>query len=157
MLYESMLLFGVLFIAGMLFSTIFQQRHALNLRHALGMWLFLVLAVYFLWFWCHGGQTLAMKTWRIRLVDETGGRVNLFRATTRYLLSWGWFLPGLVLAWALDAKGWMLVGIPTFNLLLWALSVFANPQRQFLHDIVAGTRLIDVSPQSAKVAPPAKV
>jgi len=72
MLYEAMLLFGVLFIAGWLFSTLLQQRHALYLRGALQDWLFLVLGLYFVWFWTHRGQTLAMKTWRIKVVDKQG-------------------------------------------------------------------------------------
>ncbi len=144
MLYEAMLLFGVLFIAGWLFSTMLQQRHALYLRSALQPWLFLVLGVYFTWFWTHGGQTLAMKTWRIRLVTNEGKPVKFWRAITRYLLAWGWFLPGLAVAWALDAKGWMLLAIPVANMVLWASAIFADPQRQFLHDRLAGTRLVKV-------------
>ena len=98
MVYEAMLLFGVIFTAGWLFSTLLQQRHALYLRGALQDWLFLVLGIYFTWFWTHGGQTLAMKTWRIRLVAADGRPVNIWRAMARYLLAWLWFLPGLALA-----------------------------------------------------------
>jgi uncharacterized RDD family membrane protein YckC len=98
MLYESMLLFGVLFMSGWLFSTLLQQRHALYLRHALEGWLFLVLAMYFIWFWTHGGQTLAMKTWRFRVVDRDGQPVRLWRAALRFVLAWLWILPGLALA-----------------------------------------------------------
>ncbi|MGZ3237424.1 MAG: RDD family protein, partial [Burkholderiaceae bacterium] len=77
MLYEAMLLFGVLFISAWLFSTLLQQRNALYLRHALQYWLFLVVGVYFVWFWTHSGQTLAMKTWRIRLVTKNGEPVKI--------------------------------------------------------------------------------
>ncbi len=144
MVYEAMLLFGVLFIAGWLFSTMLQQRHALYLRSALQPWLFLVLGVYFTWFWTHGGQTLAMKTWRMRLVTNEGKPVQLWRAIARYLLAWGWFLPGLALAWILDAKGWMLLAIPVANMVIWACAIYADPERQFLHDRLAGTRLVKV-------------
>ncbi|MDB5773822.1 MAG: putative transrane protein [Burkholderia sp.] len=156
MLYESMLLFGVLFISGWLFSTLLQQRHALYLRSALQDWLFLVLAVYFVWFWTHRGQTLAMKTWRIRVVTRDGNEVNLKRAIGRYLLAWGWVLPGLAAAWAMGAKNWMLVLIPAANMLLWALTVYLDPQRQFLHDRIAGTKVVNVTEEPAKAAPPAK-
>jgi uncharacterized RDD family membrane protein YckC len=156
MLYESMLLFGVLFISGWLFSTLLQQRHALYLRSALQDWLFLVLAVYFVWFWTHRGQTLAMKTWRIRVVTRDGNEVNLKRAIGRYLLAWGWVLPGLAAAWAMGAKNWMLVLIPAANMLLWALTVYLDPQRQFLHDRIAGTKVVTVTEEPAKAAPPAK-
>jgi uncharacterized RDD family membrane protein YckC len=149
MVYEAMLLFGVVFIAGWLFSTLLQQRHALYLRSGLQYWLFLVLGIYFVWFWTHGGQTLAMKTWRIRLVSAQGLRVGTWRAMTRYLLSWMWFLPGLVLAWGVHARGWWLAIIPMLNVVLWGATAMLDPERQFLHDRLAKTRLIQ-APSSAK-------
>lgn len=148
MVYESILLFGVLFIAVWLFSTLLQQRHALYLRHALESWLFIILSGYFVWLWTHGGQTLAMKTWRIRLLDKYGAPVNAWRALARFFLSWLWFLPGLALAWAWQAKDWMLVAIPTLNMMVWAALSYLDPQRQFLHDRLSGTRIVDLhSPQ----------
>jgi len=150
MVYESMLLFGVVFIAGLLFSTLLEQRHALYLRHALESWLFLILGAYFVWFWYRGGQTLAMKTWRIRLVSKDGGTVHPLRALARFLLSWLWFMPGLALASLLGAKGWMLVWIPAANAAIWAATIYLDPQRQFLHDRLAGTRLIDLTPTIKK-------
>ena len=71
-------------------------------------------AAYFLWCWLRGGQTLAMKAWRIRLVGVTPRKALL-----RFLL-------GLVL-------------VPTGIAVLWAL---LDRERQFLHDRLAGTRLV---------------
>lgn len=142
MVYESMLLFGVLFIATWLFSTLLQQRHALYLRDNLQFWLFVVLGIYFCWFWRHGGQTLAMKTWRIRLLTREGETLPWTRTLARYVLAWMWFVPGLVAAHALNARGWMLVMFPVLNLFLWALAVFLNRDRQFPHDWLAGTRIV---------------
>jgi uncharacterized RDD family membrane protein YckC len=142
MVYESMLLFGVVFVTGFLFSYLAGQRHALYLRHFLQGWLLFVLCAYFIWFWTHGGQTLAMKTWRMRLVAADGGPVTAGRALYRFLLSWLWILPGLALAWLLGAKTWMLIWIPALNMLLWAMGARLDPQRQFLHDRIAGTRLV---------------
>ena len=68
-LYEGMLLFGVVFLAGYLFGTLSQTRNALDNRHALQAFLFVVFGIYFTWFWSRG-QSLAMKTWDIRLVDH---------------------------------------------------------------------------------------
>lgn len=144
MLYESMLLFGVVFISGWLFSTLLQQRHALYLRHFLQDWLFVVIGIYFVWFWTHRGQTLAMKTWGIRLITRENREVNVLRATGRYLLAWLWILPGLLLAWLIGAKGWALVLIPATNILLWSLTAYLDPQRQFLHDRIAGTRVVSI-------------
>ncbi len=149
MLYESLLLFGVLIIVGLAFALIMQQRHALYLRQALQYCLVLALGLYFVWFWIHGGQTLPMKTWRIRLVTTTGRSVTPLRAISRYMLAWLWCLPGLALAWMMGAHGWMLVLIPSINMLAWALAIYLDPQRQFLHDRLAGTRLIMAHPEAS--------
>jgi uncharacterized RDD family membrane protein YckC len=145
MLYEAMLLFGVLFISAWIFSTLLQQRSAIYLRHGLELWLFVVLTCYFVWFWCHGGQTLAMKTWRVRLVTRDGGSIRPWRAVARFLLAWLWFIPGLALAWLVHAQAWLLVIIPTLNFLLWISMIYLDPQRQFLHDRLAGTRIISLN------------
>lgn len=145
MLYEAMLLFGVLFISAWIFSTLLQQRSAIYLRHGLELWLFVVLTGYFVWFWCHGGQTLAMKTWRVRLVTRDGGPIRPWRAVARFLLAWFWFTPGLVIAWLVHAQAWLLVVIPALNFLLWMSMIYFDPQRQFLHDRLAGTRIISLN------------
>ncbi len=142
MVYEAMLLFGVLFIATWLFSTLLQQRHALYLRDALQDWLFVVLGVYFCWFWTHSGQTLAMKTWRIRVIGRDGQPVGWRRALVRYLMAWGWFLPGLGLARVIGAQGWMLLLLPALNFAVWAAAALLDRDRQFLHDRLAGTRVV---------------
>ena len=146
--YEGVLLFGVVMIAGWLFSTLSQQRHALQGRGLLQGFLFVVFAVYFTWFWSHGGQTLAMKTWRVRLVTASGGPLTQARALLRYLLSWVWWLPGLLVAWW---AGWhsagALFGALAAGVLVYALLALAHPQRQFWHDAVCGTRLVNVAPR----------
>ena len=93
-LYEGMLLFGVVFIASYLFSSLSQTRHALDNRLMQQAFLFVVLGIYFAWFWSKG-QTLAMKTWHIRVVDLAGRPLTQRRALLRYVLSWLWFLPPL--------------------------------------------------------------
>ena len=150
MVYESMLIFAVLFIFGGMFSILMEQKHALYLRGLMQDWLLFLLGLYFVWFWTHGGQTLAMQTWRIRLVSADGSPVGFRRALGRFFLSWLWIMPGLAIAWAVGAKTWMLVLIPAANVVLWALTVFLDPQRQFLHDRIAGTRLVTSEPQGKK-------
>ncbi len=144
MIYEGVLLFGVVAIAGLLFAPIFQQRHALYLRHALQYWLFLVIGAYFIWFWIHSGQTLPMKTWRMRLVMLDGSQLSFKHALARYFLAWLWFVPGLALAWVLDAKAWTAIAIVMANILAWALTARLHPSRQFLHDRIAGTKIIQL-------------
>lgn len=142
--YEGLLLFGVLFISGYLFSTLSQTRHALDHRHGLQVFLFLVVGLYFTWFG-QKGQTLAMKTWHIRLVDSNGQPVSRNRALIRYLLSWIWFIPPLA-----ALSPFTLTGAETLVLCLgwvwvWALLSRFNAEKQFWHDVWAGTRLISDS------------
>ena len=114
-LYEALLLFAVAFFAGFAF-------HFASGASPLEGWLlrahqaFLaaVFAAYFLWCWLRGGQTLAMKAWRIRLIEVTPRKALL-----RFLLA--------------------LVLVPTGVGLAWAL---VDRDRQFLHDRMAGTRLV---------------
>mgnify|MGYP002039414008 CR=1 FL=1 len=85
-LYEGMLLFAVVFVSGWLFSTLGQMRDAMDeRRHLFQAFLFVVFGVYFVWFWAKG-QTLAMKTWNIRIVDVNGHPVSQRRALARLSL-----------------------------------------------------------------------
>ena len=134
-------------IAAYLFSSLAQQRHALVNRSPLQIYLCAVLGVYFVWFWTHGGQTLAMKTWRIRLVTVDGGELSQARALARYVLSWLWFLPALLVAWGVGASQiWLMFCSLAAGVLLYGAASFARADRQFLHDALCGTRLVSHSP-----------
>lgn len=141
-LYEGMLLFGVVFIAGYLFGTLSQTRHALDNRHALQAFLFVIFGIYFTWFWAKG-QTLAMKTWGIRVVDAAGRPLSQPRALARYLLSWMWLLPPLATSVLLDARPGPATVLTIGWILVWAILSRFHPLGQFWHDALAGTRLID--------------
>ena len=152
-LYEGILMFGVVFIAGYLFSTLSQTRHALDNRHGLQAFVFLVFGVYFVWFWARG-QTLAMKTWNIRIVDVNGARLTQRRALLRYALSWIWFLPPLGVSWLQGLSG-PEGAVLTFGwVAIWAILARFQPERQFWHDVLAGTRLISWSAPAKPKAPP---
>jgi uncharacterized RDD family membrane protein YckC len=140
-LYEGMLIFGVMFIADYLFSTLTQTRHAMDNRHAQQFFLFVVFGIYFVWFWSRG-QTLAMKTWHIRVTDLKGGALSQQRALWRYTLSWLWFLPPLAASWIFNIEVRNSLFLAAGWILFWALLSRLHPRRQFLHDALAGTRLI---------------
>ncbi len=121
MFYEILLLFGVL--AALLVVPhvlIGALLHRLATPLVLQAHFFLILLLYFVWYWSNGGQTLAMKTWRIRLIGADGRPVRPGQALLRFLLAW----PSL---------GLLGMGI------LWM--VF-DQDRQFLHDRLAGTQLV---------------
>jgi len=149
-LYEGMLLFGVVFIAGYLFSTLSQTRNALDNRHVLQAFMFVVLGIYFVWFWSKG-QTLAMKTWHIRVVDRQGRPLTQPRALLRYLLSWMWFLPPLVVLAPLGLPVLEAMVLLAGWILVWALLSRFHPRRQFWHDAWAGTQLIHQPPAPKRV------
>lgn len=122
MLYEALLLLGVLSITFLLphiLLGVFAGR-------AVAPWLlqahfFLTLLAYFLWFWLHGGQTLAMKTWRLRLETRDGRPLTPSRALLRYLLAWPSVLSVAGIAWAI-----------------------VDRDQQFLHDRLAATRIVRI-------------
>jgi uncharacterized RDD family membrane protein YckC len=121
MCYEILLMSGVVAVL-MIAPHVLIGAFAHRLATPAILWahLFLVLLVYFIWFWSNGGQTLAMKTWRIRLLTRDGLPVRPAQALLRFLLCW----PSLVLGG---------VGI------VWAL---IDRDGQFLHDRIAGTQLV---------------
>ena len=145
-LYEGMLLFAVVFVAGWLFSTLGQMRDAMDSRrHLLQAFVFVVFGVYFTWFWAKG-QTLAMKTWGLRIVDAAGRPLSQWRALRRYLLCWIWFLPPLAAVAPFALPGGEVALLVFGWVAVWALLSRFQPQRQFWHDVWAGTRLIAAEP-----------
>lgn len=121
MLYEAFLLFGVLSFAFVLPHLLLGMARQ-SAVHGAWLWLhvFLVLLAYFGWLWKRSGQTLAMQTWKIRLISAGGSGLAWRQVLLRYALAW----PSLL------ACG---IGV------LWAL---VDRDRQFLHDRLAGTRLV---------------
>ena len=142
--YEGVLLFGVLMLAGFVYSSLTQQRHALQGKTGLQVFLFGVLGLYFSWFWSHGGQTVAMKAWHIRLVGADLAPLPPGRALLRYLLAWLWFVPALATAhFAGLLGGAAMAAILLVGVLAYAALAWLRPDRQFWHDAVCGTRLVD--------------
>ena len=118
--YDALLLIGVVVFAvilpHMLIGMVF---HYSAPGTVVFVHLILIFAAYFLWYWSHGGQTLAMQTWKIRLISVTGRPPTLGQLVIRFVLAWpslGFYGAGLI----------------------WA---FFDRDRQFLHDRLSGTRI----------------
>lgn len=142
-LYEGTLLFGVVMFAGYAYSSLTQQRHALVGTLGLQFFLFVVLGIYFVWFWSHGRQTVAMKTWHIRVVDSDGHALSEARALARYVSSWLWFLPPLALVrWTGIKDGASIAGVLAGGIVLYVLVSRALPGGQYVHDLLCRTRLV---------------
>ena|GEM_PF-143661 len=142
LLYEGVLLFGVIFIAGLAFSLVLQQRNGYTHHRLMAAWIALVAGVYFVGLWHRGGQTLPMKTWRLRLTGPDGAPPSLARATLRYLAAWLWFLPPLALHPLLNLTVPHTLVLEAVWFVSWTASARFTPGRQFLHDCIAGTRIV---------------
>lgn len=139
------MLFGVVFLAGYLFGALSQTRNAMDNRNALQAFIFIVFGIYFAWFWSKG-QTLAMKTWHIRIVDRQGRAPSQARALWRYVLSWIWFLPPLLGTSPFGLHGAEITVLTMGWIAVWAVLSRFQPQGQFWHDVWAGTRLVSSQP-----------
>lgn len=147
MVYEGVLLFGVVVAAGLAYALLTGQRHALQGAAGLQLTLFVVIGLYFVWFWTHGGQTLAMKTWRLRLVAADGAPPRTGRAIARYLAAWIWILPALAGVALAGLRGSAPVTAALVaNVAAIALLARLHPSRQFLHDLLCGTRIVGSQP-----------
>ena len=123
-LYEALVVVALAFVATFPFLAFFGDSTHGWRRTLLQGWVFSIVGAYFVWFWTHGGQTLPMKTWHLRLMRRDGAAVGMARAIHRYLLA--------VLGLAALGAGFA-----------WAL---VDRDRLFLHDRLAGTVLADARP-----------
>ncbi|HXF66424.1 MAG TPA: RDD family protein [Burkholderiales bacterium] len=119
--YEALLLGAVLLAGSLPFVLFAQGADRIALRPLFQLYLVALAGLYFVWQWLRGGQTLAMKTWRMRLVTRSGGALDLRHALARYVFALaGTLLFGLGFVWAL-----------------------LDREHQFLHDRLAGTRIVN--------------
>ena len=112
----------------------------------------LACGLYCVWLWSGGRRTLAMKTWRLALTTTDGAVCGVGRALARYA-AW-WVGPAFAVALAgifvrrLDDALWAL---PLLGLnYAWAV---CDPDRQFLHDRIAGTRLVVQTARASEPTP----
>jgi uncharacterized RDD family membrane protein YckC len=155
MLYEAFLITAVEALAILVYLFATRNEHTPTIDHGRNLVFFLVAAAYFIHAWSGSGHTLAMKTWRIKVV-KLGCKTVPYRASAvRYLMAWGWFLPALVACYVFGWKSTGQVGSAlAVGVLGWALTALFDKDRQFLHDKLAGTRLISL-PKPVKASKPA--
>lgn len=144
MVYEAFLLTAVEALAIFIYIAATRLQHTPIIDHGRNAMAFLVAAAYFIHAWSGSGHTLAMKTWRIKVVMLGYAKVPLRAAAIRYLMAWGWFLPALVIGYVFGLKPTTQVGVVVIGAMAWGLTAFLDKDRQFLHDKIAGTRLIQL-------------
>jgi uncharacterized RDD family membrane protein YckC len=123
----------------------------LSARVLAACFVFAAAGLYCTWSWTGGRRTLPMKTWRLAIVRAGGGAVDAKTAVARYVAAWIGPAAALVAYAALQPASlgahaaWLVpVGY------LWPL---VDPDRQFLHDRIAGTRIVTASPGPWSGAP----
>lgn len=120
LVYEILLLTAVVLLAGGMAAALAQLTNPALTKLLTRIIAIVACTVYFSWQWQRSGQTLPMKTWRMRLETVDGARITVPRALLRA---------------ALATAGYLLLGLSV----IWA---FVDRDRQFLHDRLAGTRLV---------------
>jgi uncharacterized RDD family membrane protein YckC len=122
LIYEFVLLAALLWCASLLFSALEREIVSIHARRIFQVYIAVVGGVYFVWQWTHGGQTVPMKTWHLRLVMRDGEPVGKRIAVMRYFAAMtGALALGLGFVWAM-----------------------VDRDRQFLHDRLAGTRIVRI-------------
>lgn len=119
LVYETLLLVALVFVGSLPFVMLTHDMSRESERPLFQLYLVALMGLYFTWQWRHGGQTLALKTWRLRVVTREGAPLTWGHALRRYVFA----LPGTLLFCA---------GF------LWAL---VDRERLFLHDRLAGTMI----------------
>ncbi len=150
LLYEALVVVAIVFLVVALFSVAAAAAPALGRQRPLLLAsTFAALGGYFAYCW-HNGQTLAMRAWKIRIVDSSGAPPRWGRACIRYVLAWVWIAPPLALMSAIKPAAHSFstaLGLDAGALFawiaLWACASLLRRDRQFWHDVAAGTRLID--------------
>ena len=121
-LYDLFLLLTVIFIASFLPVILFNVKPEDAYFFLFQAYIFLVSYLFYAWFWIHSGQTLGMRTWKIKVVTNDGANLNWGNSFIRYLVA---------------ILSLIALGIGFF----WSLW---DKQNRTWHDIASRTKLIKV-------------
>jgi len=149
-LYEQLVLLGVIAFTFLLPNLALGILFGISLPSLLTfLYLYVVLGIYFVWYWTKTGQTLAMQTWRVRLISKDGNTLNRRQAMWRYVYGSLWIIPCVLLQWIFHLEKWQIIEMLfAVALFLWPLSTFFDRRqpllRQSLADRFAGTRLVEL-------------
>jgi len=141
MVYDAVLVFGIGFVAALAVLLLTGSPDAEAQRLLLQAMLFIAIGAYFGWCWSRTGQTLALKTWNLRVIDSSGRHPRLARAVARYILAYTLALPGMAyiaLAQPSRAGAVCALALGFVGMLMPALF---DRQNRLLHDHCSGTLL----------------
>jgi uncharacterized RDD family membrane protein YckC len=142
--YESVLLFGVIFVVT--YAVLAGARWTYPMpgyqRAILQAVLFVTLGLYFVHQWSRTGQTLAMKSWHLRLLDDAGQPPGIAAAIVRYVLAWHLVLPGAIWYALLGGNMALDALVSTLGFVALLAMALLDDQRRLLHDRLSATRIV---------------
>jgi len=144
LVYETFLIIAVAALGILLFRFVTHKMDDSVAYYGSPITAFFFIGLYLVHAWAGTGFTLAMKTWRIKVVKVGYAKVPLRAAIVRYVFAWGWVLPAFAAGYFFDLTRPQKAAAIPVGMLLWALLAFLDKDRQFLHDKIAGTRLISL-------------
>ena len=141
--YDAFLLAGIWMATTMAMTLAGQITPIANSAILRRIALFCAGFAFFGWFWTHGGQTLGMRAWRVRVERTSGGPLHASTALLRYMAG---LLPAVVALFVIAQFGWIASPILAIGL----LPCLFDPRRRALHDLIAGTQLVQIERDSAQ-------
>ena len=123
--YELLLLLALWMLCTWMFVGLFGDATSHYKRTFLQLFLWLVTGAYFVWCWTKTGQTLATKTWKIKLVSQDFAHQQNSTLSTKQA----------IIRYALASASILACGLG----FIWAL---VDKDRLFLHDRLLKTRFI---------------
>lgn len=113
-------------------------------------YLFFITWFFFAWFWTHGGQTLGLRSWSLRLQTIDGYSVTWLMTIIRFMVAGAPWVIALFLydqlthVFAVDSSYRFFVFIIGFSGLL---PILIDKQKRSLQDIVSKTQIIRIQKQ----------
>jgi len=114
-------------------------------------YLFFIWFGFFARFWTHGGQTLGMAAWRIKIQCHDGSAINLWQALLRFFSALAPWVIVLFIYYLLNKNQWLAeeyriwVILFGFSGIIWS---FFDRENLMLHDHFSETRLVCSQPKS---------
>jgi len=85
--YDCILLSAVLFFSTLIMLPFTHGQAIASGNLPFNIYIFCISCLYFTWQWTHGGQTLGMLAWKIKLKDINSANVSWRKAVVRFLLA----------------------------------------------------------------------
>ncbi|OHX12461.1 hypothetical protein BI347_02315 [Chromobacterium sphagni] len=146
--YESLLLVAIMLVVSAALTPLqlVLGRDSVLLHTLIQLAVAAALFAYFGYCWTRSGQTVAMKTWYIRLVSADGQLLRWQQALARFLIAAMLFIGLPVVSYL----GWQRSygdhpAVKWLALIWWLLPFLAryyDKDKRHLHDRLAGTRLV---------------